>query len=184
MFQPRDDAGSPAVVVRRHCQVRRAACGAADAPTVQVKAEIGGSSQFTIVPCGPACAITADFRLLRRVREWLDGPSAMPARHRFTSGMPRSPLNSSGTTYDFARQCAPFSRPTLRETPDQSGDSAVRSSCDPYVTVTNCADLQRCLDRLDPWIASSGAGGFVSAPAVERAGEGTTFCFMTESILD
>jgi len=47
------------------------------ADPIQVKAEIGGSSQFTIVTCGPACAITADFRLLRRVREWIDGPSAM-----------------------------------------------------------------------------------------------------------
>ncbi len=46
--------------------------------TIQVKAEIVGYiSQYTSVTCGPACAITADFRLLRRVREWLDGPSAM-----------------------------------------------------------------------------------------------------------
>lgn len=47
------------------------------AGTIQVKAELGSISQFTIVTCGPSCAITADFRLLLRVREWLDGPSAM-----------------------------------------------------------------------------------------------------------
>jgi len=48
------------------------------ADTIQVKADIVGYiSQYTIVTCGPSCAITADFRLLRRVREWLDGPSAM-----------------------------------------------------------------------------------------------------------
>jgi hypothetical protein len=48
------------------------------AETIQVKADIVGYiSQYTIVTCGPSCAITADFRLLRRVREWLDGPSAM-----------------------------------------------------------------------------------------------------------
>ena len=48
------------------------------ADTIQVKADIVGYiSQYTIATCGPACAITADFRLLRRVREWLDGPSAM-----------------------------------------------------------------------------------------------------------
>lgn len=46
--------------------------------TFPVRASGGGYvSQFTIVTCGPACAITADFRLPRRVREWLDGPSAM-----------------------------------------------------------------------------------------------------------
>ena len=44
---------------------------------IQVKASLGDISQYAIVTCGPACAITADFRLLRRVREWLDGPSAM-----------------------------------------------------------------------------------------------------------
>jgi hypothetical protein len=45
---------------------------------IQVKASIPGyTEQYTIVTCGPSCAITADFRLLRRVREWLDGPSAM-----------------------------------------------------------------------------------------------------------
>ena len=48
------------------------------AETFPVRASIPGYiSQYTIVTCGPACAITADFRLLRRVREWLDGPSAM-----------------------------------------------------------------------------------------------------------
>ena len=48
------------------------------ADAIQVKASIPGYiSQYTIVTCSPACAITADFRLLRRVREWLDGPSAM-----------------------------------------------------------------------------------------------------------
>src|SRR5215475_14216413 len=44
---------------------------------IQVKASLGDISQYTIVTCGPSCAIRADFRLLRRVREWLDGPSAM-----------------------------------------------------------------------------------------------------------
>jgi hypothetical protein len=48
------------------------------ADAIQVKAEIVGyESQYTIVTCGPSCSITADFRLLRRVRQWLDGPSAM-----------------------------------------------------------------------------------------------------------
>ena len=48
------------------------------ADTFPVRASGGGYvSQFTIVTCGPACAVTADFRLLRRVRQWLDGPSAM-----------------------------------------------------------------------------------------------------------
>jgi hypothetical protein len=27
--------------------------------------------------CGPSCAITSDLRVLRRVRQWLDGPSTM-----------------------------------------------------------------------------------------------------------
>ena len=45
--------------------------------TIQVKASLGDISQYTNVTCGPSCSITADFRLLRRVREWLDGPSAM-----------------------------------------------------------------------------------------------------------
>ena len=46
--------------------------------TFEVKASIPGYiEQYTIVTCGPSCTITADFRLLRRVREWLDGPSAM-----------------------------------------------------------------------------------------------------------
>jgi len=40
------------------------------------------------------------------------------------------------------------------------------------------------VDRLEPWIASNGAGAFVSAAAVERAGERDHVCFMTESILD
>jgi Carboxypeptidase regulatory-like domain len=48
------------------------------ADAIQVKASIPGYiSQYTIVTCGPACTITADFRLLRSVRVWLDGPSAM-----------------------------------------------------------------------------------------------------------
>ena len=47
------------------------------ADAIQVKASLGDISQYTIVTCGPSCSITADFRLLRRVREWLDGPSAM-----------------------------------------------------------------------------------------------------------
>lgn len=48
------------------------------ADTFPVRASIPGYvSQFTTVTCGPSCAITADFRLLRRVRQWLDGPSAM-----------------------------------------------------------------------------------------------------------
>lgn len=48
------------------------------ADTFYVNASIPGYvSQFTTVTCGPSCAITADFRLLRRVREWLDGPSGM-----------------------------------------------------------------------------------------------------------
>ena len=47
------------------------------ADAIQVKASIGDISRYTIVTCGPSCVITADFRLLRRVREWLDGPSAM-----------------------------------------------------------------------------------------------------------
>jgi len=37
----------------------------------------GYRSQSMTVPCVPSCAITADFRLLRIVREWLDGPSTM-----------------------------------------------------------------------------------------------------------
>jgi hypothetical protein len=37
----------------------------------------GYRSQYITVLCGPSCAITADLRLLRRVREWLDGPSTM-----------------------------------------------------------------------------------------------------------
>jgi hypothetical protein len=48
------------------------------ADTFPVRASIPGYvSQYTTVTCGPSCSITADFRLLRRVREWLDGPSAM-----------------------------------------------------------------------------------------------------------
>ena len=48
------------------------------ADTFYVNASRGGYvSQYTAVTCGPSCAITADFRLLRRVRQWLDGPSAM-----------------------------------------------------------------------------------------------------------
>src|SRR5262245_32176404 len=34
------------------------------------------SQDFTVL-CGPSCAITANFRLLRIVRRWLDGPSTM-----------------------------------------------------------------------------------------------------------
>jgi hypothetical protein len=37
----------------------------------------GYRSQHITVPCVPSCPITADFRLLRVVREWLDGPSTM-----------------------------------------------------------------------------------------------------------
>jgi len=48
------------------------------ADTFFVDTSIGGYvSQYAKVTCGPSCAITADFRLLRRVREWLDGPSGM-----------------------------------------------------------------------------------------------------------
>ena len=37
----------------------------------------GYGSQHMTVPCVPSCAITADFRLRRIVRQWLDGPSTM-----------------------------------------------------------------------------------------------------------
>ena len=37
----------------------------------------GYRSQSITVPCVPSCAITAAFRLLRIVRQWLDGPSTM-----------------------------------------------------------------------------------------------------------
>ena len=46
--------------------------------TLYVNASKGGYlSQFTTVTCGPSCAITVDFRLLRLVRQWLDGPSTL-----------------------------------------------------------------------------------------------------------
>ena len=37
----------------------------------------GYRSQYITVLCGSSCALTADLRVLRRVREWLDGPSTM-----------------------------------------------------------------------------------------------------------
>ena len=37
----------------------------------------GHRSQSITVPCMPSCAITTDFRLLRILRTWLDGPSTM-----------------------------------------------------------------------------------------------------------
>jgi hypothetical protein len=37
----------------------------------------GYRSQSITVPCVPSCAITADFRLLRVIRQWLDGPATM-----------------------------------------------------------------------------------------------------------
>ena len=37
----------------------------------------GYRTQYITVFCGPSCAIMADLRVLRRVREWLDGPSTM-----------------------------------------------------------------------------------------------------------
>jgi hypothetical protein len=37
----------------------------------------GYTERYITLFCGPSCALTADFRLLRRVREWLDGPSTM-----------------------------------------------------------------------------------------------------------
>jgi hypothetical protein len=37
----------------------------------------GHRAQEMLVTCGPSCALSASFRLLRIVREWLDGPSTM-----------------------------------------------------------------------------------------------------------
>jgi hypothetical protein len=37
----------------------------------------GHRTQETLVTCGPSCALTANFRLLRIVREWIDAPSTM-----------------------------------------------------------------------------------------------------------
>jgi hypothetical protein len=37
----------------------------------------GYRTQDITLFCGPSCALTADFRALRYVREWLDGPSTM-----------------------------------------------------------------------------------------------------------
>lgn len=37
----------------------------------------GYRARYMTVLCGSSCALTADLRVLRRVREWLDGPSTM-----------------------------------------------------------------------------------------------------------
>jgi len=37
----------------------------------------GYRGQYRTVPCMPSCAMTMDFRLLRIIRQWLDGPSTL-----------------------------------------------------------------------------------------------------------